>query len=302
VLRLRNVVALSLAVCLFGLAATADAYCRKTTCKTCEPDPLTGCPTGGIPIQWSGACVGYALEAALPRQVTLATAEVLVAQAFGAWQAVQCPGTGRHPSIIASSVGLVQCNRHEYDRSEGNANVILFREDGWPHPGVEDALGLTATTFNDETGEILDADMEINGMVPLSASDPVNPDATDLLSILTHEVGHFLGLAHSTAPDATMQPIYGQGTSDWRTLSQDDIDGICAVYPPDRSAEPCTFVPHGGFASECALGVLQGGCGIARPPPRTDETGTLVAYSLACGSLLGRRRRLRRPKPKKKRW
>jgi hypothetical protein len=113
-----------------------------------------------------------------------------------------------------------------------------------------------------------------------------------LLSILTHEAGHFLGLAHSPLPNATMYAFYEQGTNDWRTLSDDDIAGICSIYPPDRAALPCDFTPPGGFAPECALGVTKGGCSLGRGG---SESPTGWYAFLAFGfSLWARRRRSRR--------
>lgn len=172
----------------------------------------------------------------------------------------------------------------------------MFRDDTRPHPAAEDALGLTATTFDTVTGDILDADVELNGTVDLSSSSMVEPGRYDLLSLLTHEAGHFLGLAHSNQPGATMQPIYMVGTDDWRTLSDDDIAGICAVYPPDRKAEPCDFTPHGGFASECALGVLRGGCSIGRGTPCSCAPApACVGLMLLIAARRRRSRRLRHP-------
>ena len=62
----------------------------------------------------------------------------------------------------------------------------------------------TPTTLSIDTvsGQILDADVEIdafdpgqNGMPPITTSD--SNVGYDLESIVTHEAGHFLGLAHS---------------------------------------------------------------------------------------------------------
>lgn len=247
-------------------------------------------------MEWPGACLSYTLSASASRNVSLAEAQILAAEAFGTWQSVVCPASGRHPSITVSSLGLSECARREYDRSGGNSNIVLFRGDAWPHPGAEDAVGLTTISSNERTGDILDADIEINGTAPLSSTDAVPPDRYDLLSVLTHEAGHFLGLAHSMAPGATMQPVFSPG-NDYRVLTEDDIAGICAIYPPDRAAEPCDFTPHGGFSSECALGMLKGGCSAATPgvAPGAGAAGSALSFLL----FLATRRSLRSRAPRR---
>ncbi|KAM7279887.1 hypothetical protein ACFE04_007021 [Oxalis oulophora] len=55
-------------------------------------------------------------------------------------------------------------------------------------------------------------------------------DEMDLESVAVHEIGHLLGLAHTTDPKAIMYPIIDQGIIK-RDLSQDDIDGIHFLYP-----------------------------------------------------------------------
>lgn len=81
---------------------------------------------------------------------------------------------------------------------------------------------------------------------------------------MTHETGHFLGLAHSHQPDATMYPVYQQGTTMIRNLSDDDIAGICAVYPPGDIPSDCDPTPHHGFSALCAAA---GAAGATRHDP-----------------------------------
>ena len=50
----------------------------------------------------------------------------------------------------------------------------------------------------------------------------------DLETVALHEVGHLLGLAHSSDPNAIMFPTYS-GVR--RALGQDDLDGIRRLYP-----------------------------------------------------------------------
>ena len=57
----------------------------------------------------------------------------------------------------------------------------------------------------------------------------------DLQAVLTHEVGHYIGLAHSQVEDSIMAPSYcqspdrcGTSTDQARALAEDDIDAVCA--------------------------------------------------------------------------
>ncbi|XP_030469877.2 metalloendoproteinase 1-like [Syzygium oleosum] len=60
----------------------------------------------------------------------------------------------------------------------------------------------------------------------------LNPNSTqtDLESVALHEIGHFLGLAHTQDPNAVMYAGIAAGAVK-RVLQQDDIDGIRALYP-----------------------------------------------------------------------
>ena len=50
----------------------------------------------------------------------------------------------------------------------------------------------------------------------------------DLETVALHEIGHLMGLGHSSDPDAIMYPTY---TGARRALGQDDIDGVRRLYP-----------------------------------------------------------------------
>jgi len=52
----------------------------------------------------------------------------------------------------------------------------------------------------------------------------------DIDGIMTHEVGHVIGLGHSNVPGATMYPSVGACDFGPRTLSSDDTAGKNALY------------------------------------------------------------------------
>src|SRR5687768_12943640 len=77
----------------------------------------------------------------------------------------------------------------DFDVNKGNANVVIFHDDEWPHPTLEFALALTTVTYDAETGEIYDADIEINTFgIEFTTSD--TDVAYDLLTTLQYETGH----------------------------------------------------------------------------------------------------------------
>jgi hypothetical protein len=188
--------------------------------------------------------------------IPLEQARAVIAQAFATWVGAACIGGA--PRLVVRELAPVSCDVVEYNRETGNANVILFREQSWPYAGAQRSLALTTLTFDTRTGAILDADMEINATsVRLTTSD--TDVEYDLRSILTHEAGHFIGLAHSTERGATMEASYTARSIAWRALAADDVSAVCAAYPPGVALDPtCDATPRRGLREAC--GRDRGGC------------------------------------------
>ena len=238
---------------VLALSTHGWAFCRTSTCnprnESCSV--VDGCNVGGQPLQWPSSAVSWDVHQGDSNRpgLTAAALEVAVSDAFDRWVNADCAGGGK-PSIRLLNRGPVACGLPEYNQSAANANVITFHDEPWPYdaPSSEN-LAQTTLFFNPTTGAIYDANIEINtNQHEFAVVDAIAP-VLDLNAVLTHQVGHFLGLSHSAEPDATMFAIYSPGMV---TLEADDVAAICAAYPPDRVAESDSDVPRHGFSSECA--------------------------------------------------
>jgi hypothetical protein len=260
-------VALALTTTVLGSTREASAWCRTTTEEDFEPTPDQPCSVTGSPLFWSSRCIGFSVQRdGSPEQgIDLATARTLVKQAFEQWTSTDCPAdpigcpdgdfTGLHPSIAVSDLGPVSCSDVEYNQKSGNANVVMFVDSEWPHPDSDLTLALTTVTFAPDTGEIYDADMEVNSdpkINKLTITDDPAKVVYDLPSILTHEMGHFLGMAHTQPGNtaSTMFTRYKTGATFMRDISHDDACGICAAYDPTRKTV-CDATPRRGLALGC---------------------------------------------------
>jgi Matrixin len=237
-----------------ALSSHSFAFCRATTCDpskdACERDS-GACLTTGTPLFWASSCFQVYVQAdGAPKQgISFATAKESVSRAFTTWLSADCGGAA--PLIDVQVLGPITCATAEYNSTQKNANIVLFREDEWPYIGAEDALGFTHLHFDANTGELWDADLEINAVAyRFSVGDPVTDN--DLDSMLTHEAGHMLGLAHTLVTSATMFANYTPGTDTQRTLDDDDIQGVCAAYPAGRMPSRTSCSPRHGFSDLCS--------------------------------------------------
>ena len=127
---------------------------------------------------------------------------------------------------------------YDYLHPEQNENLLIFRDDHWPHPAqVRLVVALTTTTFT-ALGEIFDADIEFNSrqVVFTGGDDFVQ---TDLMNTAVHEIGHFLGFAHSSIRDSTMYDSANLGEVMKRDLHCDDRDALVFRYPEGEGIGSC---------------------------------------------------------------
>lgn len=281
---------------LFAVASQASAFCLAHTCdptqEQCETDD-EDCVTSGVPLRWPSECVTFDVQVnGSPRSGIDATATAAAVEAaFAAWLSADCGGVG--PSLAVGTHGLVACDESRFNQTGRNANIVMFRDVTWPYPGAADTFGMTMLRYNKDTGELWDADVEINS-ADFAINVAADADHVDLQSILTHELGHFLGLAHPGPNhlDATMSPRWdGKGTS-LRTIETDDAAGLCALYPPGRSSTK-TCGPINGFSGACfePVQTLPKGCASIAAP---GNAGSGLPFASALVALAYVRRRAKR--------
>jgi hypothetical protein len=128
-------------------------------------------------------------------------------------------------------------------------------------------IAITTTTHDPETGEIFDADIELNassftftardGAVCPFALQNQSCIATDVENTMTHEFGHALGLDHTDYPASTMNPQAPLGETTKRTVDPGSKQFICDVYPKGLEPRDCILQPVPktlGRAAGCSSG------------------------------------------------
>jgi peptidoglycan hydrolase-like protein with peptidoglycan-binding domain len=114
------------------------------------------------------------------------------------------------------------------------------------------------------------------------STDPCSGSAVDLLSIVTHEVGHALGLAHSSKINLdnaipTMWPSIDTGTCNIASLEVDDQVAISSRYDVFQSLPGIVSARDIGVGANGAVWVISG---VAHPSGRGYKVGKWTGNSL----------------------
>lgn len=307
--RARRAAALAVGLAALALPAVGRAWCATTTSRATAPGDCA--EMMGVPLRWASLCAGYSLYLAGSPELSLDDVRAVAQDAAGRWHMAVCDmATGETPYFelqpIADTWAPTGYNPHDT-----NANTVSFngvwRNDAAHRPG---SIAITIVTFDTATGEILDADVEMNQRSDGNAdgfsfsTGMTQPGFADLPTILTHEFGHFHGIAHSMLETAVMWFEAGLGQAR-RDLTADDVSAICATYPETRHpAAPrvCNPTPFGGLSVTADGSKILGGCAVSAASPaahaapgRTAGRGALAGvFVVATAGWIGRRTRSRR--------
>src|SRR5262249_48130098 len=105
----------------------------------------------------------------------------------------------------------------------------------------------------------------------------------DLQSALTHEMGHFIGFDHSPDPESTMYFKAPSCEIKKRDLTDDDVLGLCTVYPASMAHVACYRFPTTCKAS--------GSCGCTSAPETDAPIGSFLLAALFISAVSLRARR-----------
>jgi hypothetical protein len=247
-------------------------------------------------VYWPSQCLSFAVAAAgSPKEGISAQALADYAvSGLELWTQVACAGGGS-PELAVQYRGESECEPLGYSRGglSSNTHTITFRDTGWRAP--LDVIGLTTLTANLDTGEVIDADNEINSEHFDFFVDPEEAviGQRDLRIVVNHELGHLLGLGHAAAEDSLMYFDYRGPDS---TPGADDSAGLCEVFSPAANAPQCGPAPalaacrDAGVEPSASQG---GGCGFGHR--RASPAAALMLMLLLLSGVARRRRGERRP-------
>jgi hypothetical protein len=243
-------------VCAYTASPTAvaHAYQLKTT-KT------------GARVRWSDTTVAMRIDPKLEQAMGKDQVRAALSMATDAWRGL--PGVPRITLSDEAAPG--------YQLAERTNGIYLMSP--WPFP--KEQLAVTVSTYA-SNGRMIGADILVNGETDyallLDGPDHTGMHQHDLGAVLTHEMGHVLGLDESPDDDsATMWPYIRAGEVHQRTLTEDDEDGVIEAYAGSAPAE----------SAGCGQASVVGGRRAAQP---VAAYGWLLA---AAGLVLVRRRRSR---------
>ncbi|HEY0478730.1 MAG TPA: hypothetical protein VGD37_14530 [Kofleriaceae bacterium] len=286
----------------------------------------TGPTKAGHPLRWASGCAFVTVDDAGTTAIDGDGEFPVIQAAIDEWNT---------KTASCSSFTLINAGRKSLEVGNDKVNLIKFRDlphmctDGttsWgERPATKttpascysrQAAGLTTAVYVDDMtsardGEILDADIELNGVNFAISVNHVSKSEqacqAELQNTLTHELGHLHGLEHpctvgndpartdnlgnpvpacsaSNPPkilEATMYNFQECGETKKESLSDDDIQSMCDIYP--KTSNPGTCEPVGKTTG--------GGCCSASGDGRGDLSLLLGGTTML---LLMRRRKVSR--------
>ncbi|MBN2718573.1 MAG: matrixin family metalloprotease [Deltaproteobacteria bacterium] len=162
-----------------------------------------------------------------------------------------------HDAEISIQVNFIYADCSPgYATSGKNTNCIAAKSS--KTSSNEDAGGNASITYSQTTGEIFDGDI-VFYLEAGSWKFEDSQDGLDFKHVALHEIGHFLGLTHSSINKAVMYPTVNLHTQKVSNLHEDDIWGALALYDTSEldEAASCQMTPFAATRPNARTGLFQ---------------------------------------------
>ncbi len=167
------------------------------TPATCSPDNDSATVDGVTGWKLPSTNWNYRVNSASAPSGVGGNAVTITNNAFAAWTGALSPASSK-PTF--SYAGPTSVNKNVYD----GQNIVA-----WGHTSGS-ALAVTYTRYNQSTGVVVDVDTIFNSKFAWTWNT-CSASAYDAQDILTHELGHWMGLDDNYAASFADNTMYGYG-------------------------------------------------------------------------------------------
>lgn len=221
-------------------------------------------------VKFAGNTIAFSLQKDLPKGLNLAAVEAQISSATAAWSAPEC-------SALSFSY---QGRTADHAAPGDGVNTIEWISSWSSHGFPADAPGATDVQYElrGDRWTIVEADLYLNRDYSWTTGTADDSMDREVAAVVTHEAGHMLGLLHPCEPSgadgapacgkefvdsyagSAMYPFYSATEAH---LAQDDIDGVCFLYPkgtcPDSGCADGETCTPGGCAVVCGDQICEAG-------------------------------------------